>query len=225
MRLHAETISLPSIPFLHHDYFSKSESTWTSKPFQPGSQKATSCLQPEGQCSLNNIVLVRNQKTTLYQKLLWEATTACGALAVWHAVLSPRNFPSLIFISVLQNVVDTCLYSSDSLFQLQPMPAAAVSHCWNRGGVHWLAKVVLSFFCMEGHLATIFISISDNDFFLSTSAGIIRSHCPAQKKNMASHFFQEPQKPRYHQWTASGWRSGSQLLQSSALSGFFMVVS
>jgi len=69
---------------------------------------------------------------------------------------------------------------------------------------------------MEGHLATIFIFFIDNDFFLSTSAGIIRRHCLAQKKNVASHFFQEPQKLRYHQWTASGWRSGSQFLQSSA---------
>lgn len=115
----------------------KSKRTWAPKPFPPGSHETTSCLQPEGQCSLNKIVLVSNQNTALYQKLLWEAIAACAALAVWLAALCPSNIPSFIFLSVLKNVVGPCLYSSDSPFQLQPIPASAVSHCWKQGGIHW----------------------------------------------------------------------------------------
>lgn len=82
MRLHAETVSLPQIPFFRYDFFSKSKRTWTPKPFPPGSHETASCLQPEGQCSLNKIVLVSNRKTVLYQKLLWEAISAHAVLAV-----------------------------------------------------------------------------------------------------------------------------------------------
>lgn len=93
----------------------------TSKSFPLGSHKTTSCLQPEGQCSVNKIVLISNRKTALYQKLLWEAITAWAALAVWLAVPSPSNIPSFIFLSVLKNVPGPWLYSSDSLCQLQSM--------------------------------------------------------------------------------------------------------
>lgn len=120
---------LPSL--FCHDFFSKSKRTWAPKPFPSGSHETTSCLQPEGQCSLNKIVLVSNRSTALYHKLLWEAMAACAALC-------PSNIPSFIFLSMLKNVVGPCLYSSDdSPFQLQPIPASAVSHCWKQGGIHW----------------------------------------------------------------------------------------
>ena len=46
-------------------------------------------------------------------------------------------------------MVGPCLYSSDRLFQLQPMPASAVSHCWNQGG-YSLVSQSSAFFPLYG---------------------------------------------------------------------------